>query len=328
MTADLEIVNQGLLDEICLALSRYNAVPEMGVLMARKHQREITPRLVDSVRDAHARARAGAEVNSSLHLHALFLLAEFQAEEVWELVCEALRLSDDAAAYALYGDSIFENFPAFLAGACPEPSHLDQLSSDEALGKLNRQTVWDTYVFLLRDGKLTAEEVSSRFERFLIESMERQDVDLTTEAVCLLSSLGARETLPQIEDAFRKKLVDPTVLEMRHIKADFLNPGAARAATLLRLPPSGCTDALAYFQSWYRPPQSEDAGDLPQREDFAEPKVDLDGPQISIFEDSTVRRETARVGRNDPCSCGGGKKYKKCCGAVDGPLHNAFGALD
>ncbi|VAW15799.1 hypothetical protein MNBD_BACTEROID05-212, partial [hydrothermal vent metagenome] len=22
-----------------------------------------------------------------------------------------------------------------------------------------------------------------------------------------------------------------------------------------------------------------------------------------------------KVGRNDPCSCGSGKKYKKCCGA-------------
>jgi tetratricopeptide (TPR) repeat protein len=29
----------------------------------------------------------------------------------------------------------------------------------------------------------------------------------------------------------------------------------------------------------------------------------------------TVRRETPKVGRNDPCPCGSGKKYKKCCGA-------------
>jgi hypothetical protein len=28
----------------------------------------------------------------------------------------------------------------------------------------------------------------------------------------------------------------------------------------------------------------------------------------------TFRRETPRVGRNDPCPCGSGKKYKKCCG--------------
>jgi hypothetical protein len=28
----------------------------------------------------------------------------------------------------------------------------------------------------------------------------------------------------------------------------------------------------------------------------------------------TVRRTTKKVGRNDPCPCGSGKKYKKCCG--------------
>lgn len=28
----------------------------------------------------------------------------------------------------------------------------------------------------------------------------------------------------------------------------------------------------------------------------------------------TVRREGKKVGRNDPCPCGSGKKYKQCCG--------------
>ena len=26
------------------------------------------------------------------------------------------------------------------------------------------------------------------------------------------------------------------------------------------------------------------------------------------------RRETPKIGRNEPCPCGSGKKYKKCCG--------------
>lgn len=29
----------------------------------------------------------------------------------------------------------------------------------------------------------------------------------------------------------------------------------------------------------------------------------------------TVRYETPRAGRNDPCPCGSGKKFKKCCAA-------------
>ena len=31
----------------------------------------------------------------------------------------------------------------------------------------------------------------------------------------------------------------------------------------------------------------------------------------------TYKREEPKVGRNDPCPCGSGKKYKKCCGAKE-----------
>ena len=27
-----------------------------------------------------------------------------------------------------------------------------------------------------------------------------------------------------------------------------------------------------------------------------------------------VKRQGSKVGRNDPCPCGSGKKYKRCCG--------------
>ena len=38
----------------------------------------------------------------------------------------------------------------------------------------------------------------------------------------------------------------------------------------------------------------------------------VDGQEITT---PTVRREGPAVGRNDPCPCGSGKKYKKCCAA-------------
>ena len=39
---------------------------------------------------------------------------------------------------------------------------------------------------------------------------------------------------------------------------------------------------------------------------------------------TTYRRHAKKVGRNDPCPCGSGKKYKKCCG---GPRQSAGGDL-
>ena len=33
-----------------------------------------------------------------------------------------------------------------------------------------------------------------------------------------------------------------------------------------------------------------------------------------LFGSDPIRRDTPKIGRNDPCSCGSGKKFKKCCG--------------
>lgn len=33
------------------------------------------------------------------------------------------------------------------------------------------------------------------------------------------------------------------------------------------------------------------------------------------FITDTVKRDGPKIGRNDPCACGSGKKYKKCCAA-------------
>ncbi len=40
------------------------------------------------------------------------------------------------------------------------------------------------------------------------------------------------------------------------------------------------------------------------------PEVLQGGQTVKV---ATVRNEGPKVGRNDPCPCGSGKKYKKCC---------------
>ncbi|MBR5501017.1 MAG: SEC-C domain-containing protein, partial [Clostridia bacterium] len=47
-------------------------------------------------------------------------------------------------------------------------------------------------------------------------------------------------------------------------------------------------------------------GSAPNEEGQAQDKQSA--PQKSVV------RQTAKVGRNDPCPCGSGKKYKNCCG--------------
>jgi len=49
-----------------------------------------------------------------------------------------------------------------------------------------------------------------------------------------------------------------------------------------------------------------------QREQVAKP---IDPAQMSSDSKRTpIKKSTTKVGRNDPCPCGSGKKYKHCCG--------------
>jgi hypothetical protein len=45
----------------------------------------------------------------------------------------------------------------------------------------------------------------------------------------------------------------------------------------------------------------------------AEPGLLPDVPVNTLTSGTTMRRAVARIGRNEPCSCGSGKKYKHCC---------------
>jgi len=56
------------------------------------------------------------------------------------------------------------------------------------------------------------------------------------------------------------------------------------------------------------------AAALQQQAPVGAPPPGMAAPQASKPA-APVRRDTPKVGRNDPCPCGSGRKYKKCCGS-------------
>jgi uncharacterized protein YecA (UPF0149 family) len=48
-----------------------------------------------------------------------------------------------------------------------------------------------------------------------------------------------------------------------------------------------------------------------------EQEAHVHGPNCNHGHDALrpITRVTVKIGRNDPCTCGSKKKYKKCCGA-------------
>jgi uncharacterized protein YecA (UPF0149 family) len=42
---------------------------------------------------------------------------------------------------------------------------------------------------------------------------------------------------------------------------------------------------------------------------------------MEMIAEAEARPQSASAGRNDPCPCGSGRKYKKCCWLKTSPIH-------
>jgi preprotein translocase subunit SecA len=61
--------------------------------------------------------------------------------------------------------------------------------------------------------------------------------------------------------------------------------------------------------------REEEGAEMKERAAAPRPaRVTLSRGDIKSAGKTTQRREGVKIGRNDPCPCGSGKKYKKCCG--------------
>jgi len=112
-----------------------------------------------------------------------------------------------------------------------------------------------------------------------------------------------------------------TVITARTTKGDLIGMTANSLASVSLDPPLVLVavekqhemhTAMENATHWVFNILSSEQEGLSRRFAGAEPKEAHGGADASV---ETVRREGPKVGRNDPCPCGSGRKYKKCHGA-------------
>ena len=95
---------------------------------------------------------------------------------------------------------------------------------------------------------------------------------------------------------------------MDEVRSDIRRDFADSAAQLRKAGLLYIQDVCAEMRDWIMfDPDFEGDNKFAFEDDF-----DVDG--FAPVEQPFVR-DTPKLGRNDPCWCGSGKKYKKCCGA-------------
>ena len=183
------------LDRIVAALDAgVEMLPVEAIRETREHRDLMAPRLIEVLRNAASAARAGDTPEGNAHFFAIFLLTEFRAEEAFPVILEAFSLPGELP-FDLFGDAVTSTLARILAlFAGDRPEVMDALIGDQALNEYVRWEAAQSYVHLVRDGRLQRDDAVGRLQQHLRRAMDQDDRDpVIGGLICVLVSFAPKE---------------------------------------------------------------------------------------------------------------------------------------
>jgi len=294
------------------------SLPEESIRAAQQRREEIIPGLIDLMHRATEQIRRGEEVDTNGHFYALYLLAEFRAGQALPAVIEAISLPGQGLE-AFFGDAITEDLPSILAElAADSLETIESLIANDSLDEFVRGAAADTYLLLVRDGRLRREEAVERLRVHLQRAIDEDDTELARHLVCSLIAYAPHEAAEDIQEAYRHGMLDEWYSDLSELEEALAEDEAWFQRELEACRPTGIADTVERLKSWAAFDWDNVVGGELYDDVLFPPSPEVSDhdpdpvPETS-WESTTIRNSTQRVGRNDPCPCGSGKKFKRCC---------------
>ncbi len=297
------------LDAILLALDTAGReLPVEAIREARRCRNAMIPKLIQVLQTASAAVRSGATPEGQAPFFALFLLTEFQAKEAVPAILEAVSLPGELP-FDLFGDGITSLLARVLASLAGDRLEVfDQLIRDQELNKYVRWEGTQVYRLLVRDGRLSRLEAVQYLQRHLREAIQHDDFAIAGPLVSQLARLAPKEAYEDIVEAYRRDLVDTFLVRLADVEKCIAEGEAGFLRWQSHCEPTGIADTIAELETWaaFRKEPPQRTSTPASRPRIAPPSGYLPPPP---------KLPTQRVGRNELCPCGSGKKFKKCCGS-------------
>jgi hypothetical protein len=281
-----------VLDELSL---NHSSPPRDALASADADRARLTGPLLDALERGIERGIDASDEEAQLFSHALYLLAKWRETRACPLVLQWLSLPTDAIE-PLTGDILTEDGARILAAvydgnlapikALVVNRDVDEFSRAAAIGALSLLAAWK---------EVDRETIVGELLWLAREGLEREPSFVWGALAFRCADIEALEVFPELRRAFDEGLIEPTDVEPSELAAIEAAPrGETLAETREREPP---IDDVAEATAWWSSYTDETTSD----------RLVSDG--------SEPYHAPPKVGRNEPCPCGSGKKYKKCCGA-------------
>ncbi len=277
------------IEEILGKLEFYDRrFPRRALQEAMVRKESITPELLAIIQDAAENIdELVYEEGYMAHMYAMYLLAQFREKRAYPLIVEFFSIPGEVTL-DVTGELVTEDLHRILASVCGnDTSLMESLIENANANEYARSAALDGLLVLVARGDRGREEVTSYYRELFRGKLERKPSLVWGSLVDCCCRLHPQELMEEISQAFEEGLVSEGYVDFERVKEQTARDKDRVLADLRGDSRYGYIDDTIKEMEWW---------------------ACFDEPQERV----KVKR---KVGRNEPCPCGSGKKYKKCCGA-------------
>lgn len=260
-------------------------------------QREaITPHLLALFEDPYRLlGELAIKVDWMLPFYALYLLAQFREQRAYAPIVAFFSIPGDAPT-DYTGDFVTEDLGRVLASVSGgDVAPMKRLIEDPEVGEYVSGAGLDGLVTLMVEGALPRDALIEYLRELLHLEVVRGAPFRCANVIAIATDIYPEELMPEIREAYARDLVEEDYIDLPCVEQVL---GEGKDATLGGLRRWNhykyVGDTISEI-GWWACFQPEPTPVVPP------PPVDPEVPE-------------PKVGRNDPCPCGSGRKYKHCCG--------------
>lgn len=229
-----------------------------------------------------------------MHIYAMFLLAEFRESKACPIIVDFFSVPGNASL-DVTGDVATEYLGQLLASVCNGNIDLIKgLIESEDVNEYVRSASIQSLLVLVAQGVLSRDEVIKYYEDLFRNKLERKYSFVWTSLVTHSTRLCPIELKECIDEAYENGFVESFFINQKDVDY-YINSGKEKALNALRNDRrySYIDDTVSEMKDWACFNQAK----RKERKTYS----------------SNDTEKKIKIRRNDPCPCGSGKKYKKCC---------------
>jgi uncharacterized protein len=227
----------------------------------------------------------------------LHLLGEKRETAAFPGLCRLMH--DQAGIEAVLDFGITETLTRIIISTFDgDVTTLKSVIESDAVDEFVRDAALMAMAYLARTGSMPDEDMRAYMLHLLAEMQPQAEHYIWATWAITMAALGYADLVEEVKGLFARGFVPRHVMTSEDFTRDMRrtldDPDQMAGFTHDRVRPF--EDAIGELSHWYA---------------FSEKKEE-DRERWAMFGEPH-RNPLRHVGRNDPCPCGSGKKYKKCC---------------